>query len=241
MYDFKKQRVVEPPRQFLGVWIPKEILLNENLKAVDKILYAEIASFGDKGCWKKSDELQKICGIKCDGLRAAASRLKKEGFIFECRKFGRIVRYSTNGFSQRTENPSVLKTENPSVLAPENPSVLKEYTKEYTKDIANEFADRRMDEKKDDEDDEVRRLFYQVIAALNLPVMNHNVLRKKIKEMEKLYPKHITVQYLTFMKDSYKSWDARYKPQVNTALEIYSKSRQIMTRLHEDSKAQEVF
>ena len=119
MYDFDKQQIIEPKRQFTGVWLPKELLLDDKLQATDKILYAEIASFGDKGCWKRAEELRLMCGIGRDGFRAACARLRDGGYIVECRSFGRIIRYlsiyTTDEKQQRTENPAVQRTENPAV------------------------------------------------------------------------------------------------------------------------------
>ena len=119
MYDFDKQQIIEPKRQFTGVWLPRELLLDDKLQATDKILYAEIASFGDKGCWKRADELRLMCGIGRDGFRAACARLRDGGYIVECRSFGRIIRYlsiyATDEKQQRTENPAVQRTENPAV------------------------------------------------------------------------------------------------------------------------------
>ena len=119
MYDFDKQQIVEPKRQFTGVWLPRELLLDDKLQATDKILYAEIASFGDKGCWKRAEELRLMCGIGRDGFRAACARLRDGGYIVECRSFGRIIRYlsiyATDEKQQRTENPAVQRTENPAV------------------------------------------------------------------------------------------------------------------------------
>ena len=119
MYDFDKQQIIEPKRQFTGVWLPRELLLDDKLQATDKILYAEIASFGDKGCWKRAEELRLMCGIGRDGFRAACARLRDGGYIVECRSFGRIIRYlsiyATNEKQQRTENPAVQRTENPAV------------------------------------------------------------------------------------------------------------------------------
>lgn len=50
-------------RGFEGIWIPREIWLDTNLSALERILYAEIASFGENGCWKKSEELMKLLGV----------------------------------------------------------------------------------------------------------------------------------------------------------------------------------
>lgn len=111
----------ENTREFTGVWIPKEILLNDNLKPIDKLLYAEIASFGEKGCWKRSDELKKMLGVGTDAFQASCKRLRDLGFINEKRRFGRMYRWSTIGFQHRRENPIVDQLENPVDVQLENP------------------------------------------------------------------------------------------------------------------------
>ena len=113
MYDFDKQQVIEPKRQFTGVWLPRELLLDKRLTAVDKILYAEITSFGDKGCWKKSEELMSLCGVKKDAFIASCKRLIDFGYITQSREYGRMRRKSTLGFSQQSEKPADEQSEKP--------------------------------------------------------------------------------------------------------------------------------
>lgn len=130
MYDFDKQQIIEPKRQFTGVWLPKELLLDERLTAADKILYAEIASFGEKGCWKRADELQQLCGVGRDGLQSACKRLRETGYIVERRMYGRIVRtlavYSTVVKSHQQDNPVVHQPEKPVVQEQDNPVVVQQ-------------------------------------------------------------------------------------------------------------------
>ena len=115
MYDFDKQQIIEPKRQFTGVWLPRELLLDERLTAVDKILYAEIASFGEKGCWKRSEELMELCRVKRDAFGASCKRLVRFGYITQSREYGRMRRKSTLGFSQQSEKPAVEQSEKPAV------------------------------------------------------------------------------------------------------------------------------
>ena len=123
MYDFDKQQIIEPKRQFTGVWLPRELLLDERLTAVDKILYAEIASFGEKGCWKRSEELMELCRVKRDAFGASCKRLVKFGYITQSREYGRMRRKSTLGFSQQSEKPAVEQSEKPAVEQSEKPAV----------------------------------------------------------------------------------------------------------------------
>lgn len=149
MYDFDKQQIIEPKRQFTGVWLPRELLLDERLTAVDKILYAEIASFGEKGCWKKSEELQQLCGVGRDGLQAACKRLREAGYIIERRMYGRIVRtlavYSTTVKSHQSEKSVVQEQDNPVVVEQDNPVVHKDNTKDNTIYINSEVSKKLLD------------------------------------------------------------------------------------------------
>ena len=117
MYDFDKQQIIEPKRQFTGVWLPIEVLEDERLKGTEKILYAEIASFGDKGCWKKSEELMSLTGMRTSAFQASCRRLVEFGYITQSREYGRMVRRSSIGFladpkSHPVENQRVHPVEN---------------------------------------------------------------------------------------------------------------------------------
>lgn len=109
MYDFDKQQIIEPKRQFTGVWLPKKLLLDERLTAADKILYAEIASFGEKGCWKKSEELMSLTGMRTSAFQASCRRLVEFGYITQSREYGRMVRRSNIGFLADPESHPVEK------------------------------------------------------------------------------------------------------------------------------------
>ena len=109
MYDFDKQQVIEPKRQFTGVWLPREVLEDKRLKGTEKILYAEIASFGDKGCWKKSEELMSLTGMRTSAFQASCRRLVEFGYITQSREYGRMVRRSNIGFLADSESHPVEK------------------------------------------------------------------------------------------------------------------------------------
>lgn len=157
MYDFDKQQIIEPKRQFTGVWLPREVLEDERLKGTEKILYAEIASFGEKGCWKRADELQQLCGVGRDGLQSACKRLRETGYIVERRMYGRIVRtlavYSTvvkshqqdNPVVHQPEKPVVQEQDNPVVVQQDNPVVHKDNTKDNTIYINSEVSKKLLD------------------------------------------------------------------------------------------------
>lgn len=100
-------------RKFTGIWIPAEIWLDDTLPALAKLLYAEIASFGRNGCWKKTEELMNPLGIGKDLFQKLCRQLKSGGYIEENRRFGRIVRTTTlgfrssSGFTHQSAKPAV--------------------------------------------------------------------------------------------------------------------------------------
>ena len=85
-------------RKFTGIWIPAEIWNDNDLPALAKLIYAEIASFGSAGCWKKTDELREPLGVCSDTFQKLCRQLKEKGYIAEKRCFGRIVRTTTLAF-----------------------------------------------------------------------------------------------------------------------------------------------
>lgn len=128
-------------RKFTGIWIPAEIWLDDKIPALAKLLYAEIASFGARGCWKKSDELMKPLNIKSATFQNLCRVLRENGYIFENRKFGRIVRTTTLGFSSaqnshQCKKQVVHQAEWQADEQAESQAVHKEYTKEYIFDTS---------------------------------------------------------------------------------------------------------
>lgn len=126
-------------RTFNGIFIPAEIWLDESINGHERLLYAEIASFGSRGCWKKSEELMKLLGVGREAFQRTCKNLRERGYISEKRMFGRVVRTSTLTFcstvgnSHRSEKQAVHQAVSPADEQAVSPAVQKEYTKEYTK------------------------------------------------------------------------------------------------------------
>ena len=104
MENFEPDQIKNNHPTFTGVWVPAEVMLDERLKAVDKILYAEIASYGANGCYRKREELMQRLGIKERAFNASAKRLRECGYIEEQRYFGRVIRKSALGFAKSPKN-----------------------------------------------------------------------------------------------------------------------------------------
>ena len=59
-------------RDFKGIWIPKEIWLDERLNALDKIILCEINSLdGDEGCFASNQYLAEFC--QCSEVKVSKS------------------------------------------------------------------------------------------------------------------------------------------------------------------------
>lgn len=70
-------------RDFKGVWIPKEIWLDERLNALEKVIYTEIDSLdnGEDGCFAGNEYLAKFCQCSERKISEAISKLIELDYI----------------------------------------------------------------------------------------------------------------------------------------------------------------
>lgn len=69
-------------RDFKGIWISKDIWLNEDLTALDKVIYAEIDSLDNEdGCWASNLYLATFCGCSESKVSKTVAKLKELGLI----------------------------------------------------------------------------------------------------------------------------------------------------------------
>lgn len=87
-------------RQFKGIWIPKEIWLDDNLSALDKVILAEIDSLdnSDDGCYASNEHIAEFCQCTARKVSSAITKLKDLGYIyikaFDGRK--RVIKSNVN-------------------------------------------------------------------------------------------------------------------------------------------------
>ena len=73
---------IEKNRDFKGVWIPKEIWLNENLTMIEKVILIEIDSLdNEEGCIAGNDYLAKFCQCSNWAVSTAIKKLVGMGLI----------------------------------------------------------------------------------------------------------------------------------------------------------------
>lgn len=70
-------------RDFKGVWIPREIWLDENLTWTEKILLVEIDSLSmlEKGCFATNEYFGSFFNLSKDRISKLITSLKKKGYI----------------------------------------------------------------------------------------------------------------------------------------------------------------
>ena len=75
-----KQKNME--RDFKGIWIPKEVWLNEELTALEKVIFVEIDSLDNKdGCWASNEYLARFCQCSIPKITQVVKKLKDMNFI----------------------------------------------------------------------------------------------------------------------------------------------------------------
>tara|TARA_R100001443_G_scaffold115293_2_gene132729 strand:- start:218 stop:1348 length:1131 start_codon:yes stop_codon:yes gene_type:complete len=69
-------------RQFLGIWIPRDIYLNKKLSWTDKILLVEIESLdNERGCFASNDYFAEFLSCTTTTISTSISKLKKLGYV----------------------------------------------------------------------------------------------------------------------------------------------------------------
>ena len=84
-------------RDFKGVWIPKDIWLDENLSITEKCLIIEIDSLDntEKGCFASNEYLGKFIGLNPRTIANMIVDLRKKGYLIQCFFDGRNRGLST--------------------------------------------------------------------------------------------------------------------------------------------------
>ena len=71
-------------REFRGIWIPREIWLNKELNATDKVILAEIDSLDidEKGCYASNEYLADFCQCSERKVSESISKLIKQNYVY---------------------------------------------------------------------------------------------------------------------------------------------------------------
>jgi hypothetical protein len=91
-------------RNFLGVWIPKNVYLNTDLSWSDKILLVEIESLdNEKGCFASNDYFADFLGVTKTTISTSISKLKRLGFLEQVSFDGRtrVIKVISSEFKKK--------------------------------------------------------------------------------------------------------------------------------------------
>lgn len=80
------------PRDFKGVWIPKQVFLDERLNAIEKLILAEVDSLdieGSEGCFASNEYLANFCQCSVTKVSTSVSKLIKLGYLYVLKNDGR--------------------------------------------------------------------------------------------------------------------------------------------------------
>ena len=95
------------PRDFKGIFIPKEIWLDDNLSAIDKIILSEIYSLDvedSDGCYASNEYLSKFCKCSVTKVSTSISNLINLGYVRIAKSDGRkrFLKVSLSKFESQT-------------------------------------------------------------------------------------------------------------------------------------------
>lgn len=97
LFEFKED-FLKMQRDFKGIWIPKEIWLNENLGWSEKLLLVEIGSLANNGeCFASNEYFAKFFGVSKDRISKMITKLKRLNLI----EVGLIYKAGTKEIDKR--------------------------------------------------------------------------------------------------------------------------------------------
>lgn len=166
------------------------------------------------------------CGLKPITAYKAFLRLKKANMVTQSSN-NRFTQFSICNWSEYQADGN--KRGNNEVTTKEQRSNTLQEGRSRSKNIVSK------------ETSEVASLYYQYLKKYRIPVTNHNVLRTKINELEKLNGEVWAVRYLKFMLDEYEHVEMNYKPQINSALDLFTKAKNIENKLKLQHKKMEIY
>ena len=70
-------------RDFKGVWIPREIWLDDRLNALDKVILVEIDSLDslERGCWASNKHIAEFCQCSESKVSQTITKLSRLGYL----------------------------------------------------------------------------------------------------------------------------------------------------------------
>ena len=132
--------MAEAQRDFKGVWIPREVWLDDRLSAIDKVILTEVDSLdnGERGCYASNKHIATFCQCSERTVSAAIARLIKLDYLYvqhfdgrqrELRsRLAKIARQTSKKSKAETQNLRQSNTSNkPTINTDINNNILSEF------------------------------------------------------------------------------------------------------------------
>lgn len=128
------------PRDFKGIFIPREIWLDDDLNAIDKIILSEIYSLDvedSDGCYASNEYLSKFCKCSVTKVSTSISHLIDLGYVKIAKSDGRkrflkvsLSKFESQHFKKRKSESQKMKESNIDYKYSEK------YSEEYNNNIS---------------------------------------------------------------------------------------------------------
>lgn len=236
--------IVESPNYY--AILPANVRYSK-ITANAKLLYAEITSlcYKEGYCWATSKYFAELYNVKRDAIQKWLSILEdnlfiKREIIYE-ENTKKIIQRRIYIIDVKTNDNLVYKKIQPSIQKDTSPSIQKDTDnkKELILKKNNNLSNKL--DKLGSTPENVKKLYYKYLKENKIPIANHNILRTKINEMYQLHGEKWCIDYLTFMIEKYRYIDDKYKPNINTALDLYTKSKSIENLMIKITKQEEIY
>lgn len=213
---------MQQKREFTGVWLPRHILEDNKLKPVDRLVYAEIASF--KECWHTNTLLAERTGTSEPTISRSVKRLIDNNYIklvsFNGRN--RVLQALFDTPPNQNDEAGLSKRQGRVVKTTSQPT--------QNEPLDNkEITIRKQEDITAKAEDEIASLYFQVIKKYELPTRNFNNVRSAIDKLKAETSHDQAVSYLTFLLEKYQDINFDFKPELTEALDIHAKRMQIIT------------
>jgi hypothetical protein len=167
-------------REFLGVWIPKEIYLHKGLTPTEKLLLAEISSFAKNGiCFASNEHFSDFLGISKGHVSKLLTKLVRMEFI----TVDLIYKEGTKEVEKRTITPILIKEHTPTHTGVD-PLLVDEHTPTHTGAhplLVNEYYKEHLKESFKEQDKKKENIIKEKITSPQL--------EKEFEQLWKIYPR----------------------------------------------------
>lgn len=171
-------------RAFKGIWIPKEIWLNDNLTLMEKVFLVEIDSLdNDKGCFASNEHFSSFFKLSKSRCSEIIKTLEKKGFI----KITYIYKQGTKTIEKRIikvfdkSNRGIRDSEGGTRKTEEGYS---ENTKDNNTYINNTFNNKYVCKGQDEKVKEFSKLYQSNIGVINGLIATQLIEWSDILEVE---------------------------------------------------------